>query len=55
MGGHTRKMLRAHENITGLRSFKPNLQKVRHGGHRVLACVTCIRGLHKAARVASHA
>lgn len=55
MGGHTRKMLRAHENITALRSFKPNLQKIRHDGRRVLACVTCIRGIHKSARVVAAA
>jgi len=51
MGGNTRKLLRAHENITAKRSFKPNLQKIRHDGQRLLACVNCIRNLHKEARV----
>lgn len=45
--GHTRKLLRAHNNITARRTFAPNLQKIRHDGRRLLACVNCIRGLPK--------
>ncbi|MEO6077299.1 MAG: L28 family ribosomal protein, partial [Candidatus Andersenbacteria bacterium] len=42
MGNH-RKLLRGHYNITGRRTFKPNLQSVSHEGKKVLACVRCIR------------
>ncbi|OGY35437.1 MAG: hypothetical protein A3E36_01940 [Candidatus Andersenbacteria bacterium RIFCSPHIGHO2_12_FULL_45_11b] len=42
MGNH-RKLLRGHYNITGRRTFKPNLQTTLHEGKKVLACVNCIR------------
>lgn len=48
--GHIRKLLRGHYNVTGNRSFKPNLQFVRYNGTRVLACTKCIRTLAKVAR-----
>jgi ribosomal protein L28 len=41
--GHRRKLLRGHYNITGKRSFKPNLQKAKIEGKNVLACTKCIR------------
>lgn len=53
MVGHTTKFLRAHTNITAKRTFKPNLQPVRAGGTRVLACVQCRRTLTKVARAAA--
>lgn len=49
--GHTRKLLRGHYNVTATRSFKPNLQHIRHLGTRVLACTQCIRTLAKHATV----
>lgn len=55
MVGHTTSFLRAHTNITAKRLFKPNLQKVRVDGARVLACVQCRRTLTKAARLAAKA
>ncbi len=48
--GNTRKLLRGHYNITGKRSFRPNLQKFQHEGRRVLACVQCMRTTNKAAK-----
>ena len=41
--GHFRKLLRGHRNITGKRTFKPNLQKTTYKGKKVLACVKCIK------------
>jgi ribosomal protein L28 len=49
--GHTRKLLRGHYNVTGKREFKPNLQRTKVDGHHVLACVNCIRTLHKEAKL----
>jgi ribosomal protein L28 len=49
--GHHRKLLRGHYNVTGDRSFKPNLQKTIFEGRRVLACVRCIRTASKEAKV----
>ncbi|MEX0649896.1 MAG: L28 family ribosomal protein [Candidatus Andersenbacteria bacterium] len=48
--GHTRKLLRGHYNVTSIRRFKPNLQKVAHEGRKVLACQPCIRTKVKAAK-----
>lgn len=48
--GHTRKLLRGHYNITSRRSFKPNLQRTKHEGQRVWACVTCLRTKVKTAK-----
>ncbi len=55
--GNIRKLLRGHYNVTGRRSFEPNLQWTRLPGQqagvmgqRVLACVRCIRSQHKVAR-----
>lgn len=48
--GNTRKLLRGHYNITGRRAFRPNLQKFRHDGRHVLACVQCIRTTNKPAK-----
>ncbi|MEX1997237.1 MAG: L28 family ribosomal protein [Candidatus Andersenbacteria bacterium] len=48
--GNYRKLLRGHYNVTGKRAFKPNLQRVRYQGRRVLSCVQCIRTLHKDAK-----
>ncbi|MEK7557552.1 MAG: L28 family ribosomal protein [Patescibacteria group bacterium] len=55
MVGSTTKFLRAHTNITGKRTFKPNLQKVTRDGQRILACVSCIRDLTKSARATAQA
>lgn len=55
MVGHMTRFLRAHTNITGKRTFKPNLQRVRVDGARVLACVQCRRTLTKTARAAAKA
>jgi len=41
--GNTRKLLRGHYNVTAKRRFKPNLQKTKHEGKNVLACVACIK------------
>lgn len=41
--GNRRKLLRGHYNVTGKRTFKPNLQSTIHDGKKVLACVRCIR------------
>ncbi|MDA1168878.1 MAG: 50S ribosomal protein L28 [bacterium] len=49
--GNMKKLLRGHYNITGRRSFKPNLQSIKHEGNRVLACVRCIRTKSKNAAV----
>jgi len=46
--GHYRKLLRGHRNITGDRSFKPNLQKTTHNGEKVLACTKCIKSQSRA-------
>lgn len=51
--GNIRKLLRGHYNVTGRRSFEPNLQWTRVDGHRTLACVSCIRSQHKVARPAA--
>lgn len=48
--GHTRKLLRGHYNVTGKREFKPNLQKIKVGARHTLACVNCIRTIHKNAK-----
>lgn len=45
--GHTRKLLRGHENITGNRTFKPNLQRTVNQGRHILACVKCIKNLNR--------
>jgi ribosomal protein L28 len=52
MGNH-RKLLRGHYNVTGRRTFKPNLQKAIIAGTRVLACVACIRTSTKSARLSA--
>jgi ribosomal protein L28 len=49
--GHTRKLLRGHYNVTAIRTFRPNLQKIKHNGEHLLLCVNCIRTLNKAAKV----
>ena len=41
--GHHRKLLRGNYNVTGKRTFTPNLQKTKFEGRNVLACVKCIR------------
>jgi len=48
--GHTRKLLRGHYNVTANRTFKPNLQFIRHNGTRVLVCTQCMRTLAKPAK-----
>ncbi len=53
--GHHRKLLRGHYNVTGDRAFRPNLQKTMHDGHRVNACVQCIRTKSKSARATEKA
>jgi len=49
--GNIRRLLRGHYNVTGRRSFDPNLQRTKVGVKHVLACVNCIRTLHKNAKV----
>ncbi len=51
MMGHTKRLLRGHTNITAIRSFKPNLQKVKIDGVSVKVCPTCRRSLTKEARM----
>lgn len=48
--GNTRKLLRGHYNITGRRSYRPNLQSIIHQGEHLMACTACMRTLHKEAR-----
>ncbi len=50
MVGHNRKLLRGHRNVTSIRTFKPNLQRIQHGNRIVMACTQCIRTKTKAAR-----
>lgn len=53
--GNLRKLLRGHYNVTGRRSFKPNLQSTTFEGVKVLACVQCIRTKAKYQRAESAA
>lgn len=53
--GNLRKLLRGHYNVTGRRTFKPNLQSTLHDGKKVLACVQCIRTNAKNLRTESAA
>ncbi|MBI1833674.1 MAG: 50S ribosomal protein L28 [Candidatus Andersenbacteria bacterium] len=41
--GNQRKLLRGHYNVTAKRRFRPNLQKTKYQGRRILACVSCIK------------
>lgn len=49
--GNNRVLLRGHRNVTSKRTFKPNLQKIRHEGRRIWSCVQCMRTLRKDAKV----
>lgn len=51
--GNTKKLLRGHYNITGRRSFRPNLQRIKHEGRHYLACTNCIRTINKEAKAAN--